>query len=312
MKNELSSIKAFVALAELGSFSKAAESLNLTQPSLTRKIKNMENDLNTPLFERTTRRTALTPAGKLLLPEARALISRLDTAMFNVCNLTASQKGTVTISCIPTAVFYFLPRTIVKFNELYPNIKVRIFEQGIKNCMDSVRKGEVDFGINMKHITDSDVDFIPLVNEPFVLACRQDHPLASRKLIEWRELVNHTLIGVRKSSGNRQLIESSLADKPWKLEWFYEVRHLSTSLGLVEAGLGISALPSLAVPDSMNSVVTSVPLVDPVIRRTLGMIRLKNRTLSTAAERFAALLLPMWTDSSCTLWRNVVHINDES
>lgn len=312
MKNELSSMKAFVALAELGSFSKAAESLNLTQPSLTRKIKNMESDLNTTLFERTTRRTALTPAGKILLPEARALISRLDTAMFNVCNLTASQKGTVTISCIPTAVFYFLPRTIVKFNELYPHIKVRIFEQGIKNCMDSVRKGEVDFGINMNYITHSDVDFTPLVNEPFVLACRQDHPLANRKLIEWRELVTETLIGVRKSSGNRQLIENSLADKPWKLEWFYEVRHLSTSLGLVEAGLGVSALPSLAVPDSRNGIVTSVPLVDPVIRRTLGMIRLKNRTLSAAAEHFAALLLPMWTDESNALWRNIVDIHEDS
>ncbi len=70
-----------------------------------------------------------------------------------------------------------------------------------------------------------------------MLACRRDHPLAKKQLVEWQELVGYKMIGVRSSSGNRLLIEQQLADKPWKLDWFYEVRHLSTSLGLVEAGL---------------------------------------------------------------------------
>lgn len=306
MKNELSGMKTFVTIAELGSFSKAAEQLNLTQSALTRKIKKIETNLNISLFERTTRNVSLTPAGKMLLPKARALIASLDAAIFNISDLTSQLHDTVTLSCIPTAVFYFLPRAIVQFNQRYPNIKVRIYEQGIETCMNSVRKGDVDFGINMNFITYPDIDFIPLVNEPFVLACRQDHPLASRKLVEWRELATQTLIGVRKSSGNRQLIERSLADKPWKLDWFYEVRHLSTSLGLVEAGLGVSALPCLAMPHSGSSTVVSVPLVEPAIRRTLGMIRVKDRPLSAAAERFASLLLMMWTDESTTLWRNVV------
>lgn len=306
MKNELSGMKAFVTIAELGSFSKAAEFLNLTQPALTKKIKKMENSLSITLFERTTRKIALTQAGKALLPKAKSLISNLDAAIFNLNDLTSQLHDTITLSCIPTAVFYFLPRTIVQFNQSYPNIKVRIYEQGIETCMSSVRKGDVDFGINMNFITYPDIDFIPLVNEPFVLACRQDHPLASRKLVEWRELVSQTLIGVRRTSGNRQLIEKSLADKPWKLDWFYEVRHLSTSLGLVEAGLGVSALPCLAMPHSGSSNVVSVPLVEPVIRRTLGMIRVKNRPLSEAAERFASLLLLMWTNETGALWRNVV------
>lgn len=311
MKNELSGMKAFVTIAELSSFSKAAESLSLTQPALTKKIKKIEDNLNIMLFERTTRKITLTPAGKVLLPQAKSLIASLDAAIFNINGLTSNLHDTVTLSCIPTAVFYFLPRTIVEFHKRYPNIKVRIYEQGIETCMDSVRKGDVDFGINMDFITFPDVDFVPLVNEPFVLACRQDHPLANRKLVEWRELATQTLIGVRKSSGNRQLIEKCLADKPWKLDWFYEVRHLSTSLGLVEAGLGVSAVPCLAMPHSTNSAVVSIPLVEPVIRRTLGMIRVKDRPLSVAAERFASLLLLMWTDEEGTLWRNVVdsHLN---
>jgi DNA-binding transcriptional LysR family regulator len=89
------------------------------------------------------------------------LISSLDAAIFNLNDSTSQLHDTVTLSCIPTAVFYFLPRAIVQFNKNYPNIKVRIYEQGIETCMNSVRKGEVDFGINMNFITYPDIDFIP-------------------------------------------------------------------------------------------------------------------------------------------------------
>lgn len=226
MKHELSSMKAFVILAESSSFNNAAKLLNITQPALTRRIKKMEEDLHVQLFERTTRKVTLTKAGKRLLPEARELIKKFDETLFNIRDMNAYHRGMVTLACIPTAVFYFLPLAIGKFNELYPNIKVRILEQGTNNCMESVLCNESDFGINMNNVTNSSIDFTPLVNEPFVLACRRDHPLAKKQLVEWQELVGYKMIGVRSSSGNRLLIEQQLADKPWKLDWFYEVRHL--------------------------------------------------------------------------------------
>lgn len=303
--NELSNMKAFVTLAESESFNKAAKLLNVTQPALTRRIKKMEEDLHVMLFERTTRRIALTSAGRMLLPQARELIKKFDETIFNVRGMNIFHHGMVTLSCIPTAVFYFLPPAIGKFNELYPNIKVRIIEQGTNNCMESVLCNEADFGINMNNITNSSIEFTPLVNEPFVLACRHDHPLAKKQLVEWQELVNCKLIGVRSSSGNRLLIEQHLADKPWKLDWFYEVRHLSTSLGLVEAGLGVSALPGLAMPQSPHPTLTGIPLVEPVIRRTLGIIRRKDAVLSPPAERFFSLLLNLWAGDKDNLWRPI-------
>ncbi len=216
MKHELSSMKAFVILAESSSFNNAAKLLNITQPALTRRIKKMEEDLHIQLFERTTRKVTLTKAGKRLLPEARELIKKFDETLFNIRDMNAYHRGMVTLACIPTAVFYFLPLAIGKFNELYPNIKVRILEQGTNNCMESVLCNESDFGINMNNVTNSSIDFSPLVNEPFVLACRRDHPLAKKQLVEWQELVGYKMIGVRSSSGNRLLIEQQLADKPWK------------------------------------------------------------------------------------------------
>lgn len=214
MKHELSSMKAFVILAESSSFNNAAKLLNITQPALTRRIKKMEEDLHIQLFERTTRKVTLTKAGKRLLPEARELIKKFDETLFNIRDMNAYHRGMVTLACIPTAVFYFLPLAIGKFNELYPNIKVRILEQGTNNCMESVLCNESDFGINMNNVTNSSIDFTPLVNEPFVLACRRDHPLAKKQLVEWQELVGYKMIGVRSSSGNRLLIEQQLADKP--------------------------------------------------------------------------------------------------
>ncbi|EFE08723.1 LysR family transcriptional regulator [Citrobacter youngae] len=306
MKHELSSMKAFVTLAESDSFNKAAKLLNITQPALTRRIKKMEEYLHTPLFERTTRKVALTKAGKMLLPQARDLIRSLDETIFNISEMnTHHHHGMVTLSCIPTAVFYFLPLAIGKFNELYPNIKVRILEQGTNNCMESVLCNEADFGINMNNITNASIDFTPLVNEPFVLACRRDHPLANKQLVEWQELLQYKLIGVRPSSGNRLLIEQHLADKPWKLDWFYEVRHLSTSLGLVEAGLGVSALPGLAMPQTPHPTLIGIPLIEPVIRRTMGVIRRKDAVLSPPAERFFSLLLNLWAEEKDNLWTTV-------
>ncbi|MGA3841597.1 LysR family transcriptional regulator, partial [Escherichia coli] len=119
MKHELSSMKAFVILAESSSFNNAAKLLNITQPALTRRIKKMEEDLHIQLFERTTRKVTLTKAGKRLLPEARKLIKKFDETLFNIRDMNAYHRGMVTLACIPTAVFYFLPLAIGKFNELY-------------------------------------------------------------------------------------------------------------------------------------------------------------------------------------------------
>lgn len=200
----------------------------------------------------------------------------------------------------------FLPLAIGKFNELYPNIKVRILEQGTNNCMESVLCNESDFGINMNNVTNSSIDFTPLVNEPFVLACRRDHPLAKKQLVEWQELVGYKMIGVRSSSGNRLLIEQQLADKPRKLDWFYEVRHLSTSLGLVEAGLGISALLVCNAPCALFFDYWYPTGGTRYTSDTGDYSPQRCRAFSGKGTLFFALLINLWTDDKDNLWTNIV------
>jgi len=200
----------------------------------------------------------------------------------------------VTLACIPTAAFYFLPSVIRLYNQRYPKIRIRLLDLSANEGLEAVLRGEADFGINMMSGQHPDIEFVPLVNEPFVLACRRDHELAGRRSVTWSELSDYRLIGVGRLSGNRMLLDHALSGLSWRPQWFYEVQHLSTSLGMVEAGLGVSAMPSLAMPAADHPTLVSVPLTEPVVNRTLGLVYRRGASLSPAAEKFVAILLEQW------------------
>lgn len=294
MEYDLQDIKSFVKIAELGSFHEAAETLHLSQPALTRRIKKLEQGLGTPLLDRTTRRVSLTSVGRDFLPKARRVLDDLEDSIMSIRELAERQTGQVTLACIPTAAFYFLPSVIRLYNEQYPKIRIRLLDLSANEGLEAVLRGEADFGINMMSGQHPDIEFLSLVNEPFVLACRRDHPLASREAVRWAELADYRLIGVGRLSGNRMLLDHALAGLSWRPKWFYEVQHLSTSLGMVEAGLGVSAVPSLAMPAADHPTLVSVPLIEPVVNRSLGLVRRRGASLSPAADKFVSILLQQW------------------
>lgn len=178
----------------------------------------------------------------------------------------------------------------------YPSIRIRIVDDGANEVLQSVLNREVDFGITLLGADDPDVRFAPLVEEPFVLACRKDHELASRDTVRWTDLAGHRFITVGRSSGNRLIIDLGLGRAGIRPKWFYEVQHLSTSLGLVEAGLGIAALPRMSLPSEEHPTIAIIPLVDPVVTRTVGLVRRIGATLSPSAERFYTLMTERWQD----------------
>lgn len=287
-------LQAFMAVLELGSFHEAARSLNMSQPTLSRRIKGLEERLKAPLIERSTRHVAPTRAGRALLPLVRRLIDEFEEAVLSVSDLGGRHAGQITIASVPTAAFYFLPRVVQAFNALYPAIRFRIFDLSAEEGLDSVANGEVEFGINITGATRPDLVFTPLLEDEFVLACRKDHPLSGSSALTWSDLAGYPLIGVSKTSGNRAVLDKALSTAQVRLDWFYEVNHLSTSLGLVEAGLGISVLPKLATPQSDHPVIATVPLSDPTISRTIGLVERKGGRLSPAAQRFRELLFAEW------------------
>jgi DNA-binding transcriptional LysR family regulator len=132
---------------------------------------------------------------------------------------------------------------------------------------------------------EGDLEFKPLIEERFVAACRRDHPVAGMKRVSWSQLSDHDFISVSRTSGNRVLLDQALAGVPGRPTAIYEAQHVTTALGLVEAGLGVAAVPSMAMPGADHPLLVSVPLVDPVVTRKIGLIRRRGRSLSPAAQQ---------------------------
>jgi DNA-binding transcriptional LysR family regulator len=288
---ELLDIRAFLAIVDLGSFGKAAAALAISQPALTRRIQSLETAIGASLFERTTRRVTPTAIGRSMAPMARRLIGEFEESLLGITGVGDRHAGTITVACVPTAVFYFMPKLIEKFSSLYPNIRFRILDLSANDGLEAVRSGEAEFGINFTGSTETDLVFTPLMDDPFVLACHRTHRLAQKEEVTWSDLVGEALVGVSRMSGNRQALEAALAKTGVRLEFRYEVNHLTTSLGLVERRLGVSVLPRLATPPDHHPEIVTRALGNPVVQRSIGVIERHSSRLAPLAQRFRDMLL---------------------
>ena len=283
-----------MAVADLGSFVRAAKLLNLSQPALSRRIQKLEQALGAPLLERSTRHVALTMVGRDFVPKVRRFLGEFETSVLHISDRGLSSSGQIAIAAVPSAVFYFLPQAIRRFSEMHPRIRIRILDIGANEGLEAVTRGEADFGINFIGASHPEIDLTPLTEDPFVLACRKDHPLAARRQVRWEELGAHRVIIVGRNSGNRTLIDDALVQRGLQLRWSYEVMHLSGSLSLVEAGLGVAVLPKLATPSRGHPIIQTVPLLDPGVTRTISVVQRHQAVLSPPAAEFLRLLLRIW------------------
>lgn len=290
---DLNDLLAFRAVAELQNFRKAAESINLSQPAFSRRIEKLEDALGVRLLDRTTRSVTLTAVGRDFARKVNDLLDDLDATLLGIRGVSATRMGEVSIACVPSAVYYFLSKVIRRYHEVYPKIRVRILDASANEVLEAVSRGQADFGLNFIGSQEPDIDFQPLLEERFVAACRRDHPLARERSVAWSDLRRYDFISVSQSSGNRVLLDQALASLRERPQSIYEVQHVTTTLGLVEAGLGVAAVPSMAMPDEDHPLLVSVPLSDPVVKRTVGVIRRKGRSLSPAAQQLHAFLMEM-------------------
>src|SRR5512132_1573443 len=173
----LNDLLAFRAVAELSSFRKAAESVHLSQPALSRRIDKLEQALGVRLLERTTRRVTLTAVGREFEHKVRALLDELDATLLAVRGIAATRMGEVTVACVPSTVHYYLSDVIRRYREVSPKVRIKVLDAGANEVLAAVARGEADFGIDFLGSQEGDLDFEPLVEERFVAACRRDHAL---------------------------------------------------------------------------------------------------------------------------------------
>jgi DNA-binding transcriptional LysR family regulator len=288
---DLSDLRAFVAASDHGSFRAAADVLCISQSALGRRIEKLETALGVRLFERTTRHLELTMIGRGFLHKARHVLNELQSALLGMGDVAERLYGEVTIACVPSAVGYFLPRVVKEYHDKYPRIRLRICDESSADTLVTVARSEADFGLTYIGAQEPDVEFQPLIEDPFVVACSRDHVLASRHELKWSELADHDYVTVAQGSGNRLLIDQALTNTAVAPRWFCEVQHVPALVSLVESGMGVGVVPRLGMPGADHATLVSIPLVEPSVTRTLGLIKRRGRALSAPAQLFYDFLL---------------------
>ncbi|MFM0299001.1 LysR family transcriptional regulator [Paraburkholderia sediminicola] len=290
---DLDALRAFVAVAVHGSFHDAAIELSLSASALTRRIKRLEEALDVILFERTTRNVVMTQAGQLFLPRAQSVLRELEASLQLVTEASRRHSGQLTIACIPTVAKFLLPKIIGNYHRRRPEVRLRLIETNLATVTRRVSDGDAEFGIAFLVNETPELAIEELLTDPYVLACPIDHPLAARETVAWRELRPWPLIVSGTTSGNRRMLDAALRDIDWRPDRLIEIEHLTTSLGLVEAGLGISIIPRCAMPRDTQARIAIRPLVEPTVARTIGLIRRREGTLSPVARDFRLTLRRM-------------------
>ena len=290
MKIDILGVQAFIAIADEGGFHRAARALHITQTALSRRLQNLETYLGVRLVERTTRSISLTPIGQNFLPQARRLLADLGAALTEIRETGRSLRGDVTIACVPTAGVHYLPRIVQRYAVLHPENRIRILDNASSDVAAAVLRREAEFGINMQGPEDPQFTSVALMRDRFVLVCRDDHPLAARQRLSWKQLSKHALVLAGAESGNRPLLDLALDRQRIKLRSYYEVQRSSTAVGLVAEGVGATVVPELALQKGAYPRLRVIPVGGPVVSRTLVLLSRAKAHLTPAAQALYDLI----------------------
>lgn len=291
MRLDFLGLQAFLAVAERGSFHRAAAHLGITQTALSHRIRKFEDGLGTKLLQRTTRQVSLTPSGLALLPRARDLIEDAISVFNHLTAEASARQERIAIGCLPTMAIHFLPDVLAAFQKSHPSLNIRVYDNSASEIADRVEKGEAELGITILAANRWDLDVRVLGKEPYVLVCRSDHVFAGRRSISWSELAGAPLVRISTQTGNRILIDDALGNRRESMRWVYEVQHVATAVALVAAGLGLTVVPRIAIDVVKAADMTTVALRDPAIARTLVAVTRKGVPLSPPAEALLDLIV---------------------
>ena len=290
MKIDTLGVQAFVAIAEHGGFQRAAASLHITQTALSRRLQNLEAFLGVRLVERSTRSVALTRIGADFLPRARRLLSELASALTEIRETGRSLRGDVTLACIQTVSAHYLPGVVQRYAALHPENRIRILDHAAPDVEDAVLRREAEFGVTMETTRHRDLHSVPFHKDRFVAVCRDDHALAGMRRVTWKQLEPYTMIFAGHEVGARSLVDQAIARKELRWRHFYEVQRSSTAIGMVARGVGITVVSDLAIQPDAYPRLRAIPLVDPVVSRTLVLITRTHAQLSPAAQALYDLM----------------------
>jgi len=281
----------FLTVAETLSFRRTAEQVHLSQPAVSGMISRLEESLGVRLFDRTTRNVQLTAAGNVLMQQVLLLRSQSEEAVRAVRNVAELRTGNVVLAALPSLAATVVPRAFARFAALYPQVRLQVMDALSGPAFDMVRSGQVEFALTAANPAYADLDYTPVASDRFVLLIPVGHPLARQKgPLRWADIAGLTHISMPLPSSVRQYADAALLQHRVRFAPHYEVEHLATINAMVAEGLGVAALPELAAVVAHQNGLVQRPLVDPDLRRPIGLVTRRGRSLSPASAAMVELL----------------------
>ena len=285
---DISALKAFVAVADAGSFSVAAEHLYLTQPAVSKRVLVLENELQTRLFDRIGRTVNLTEAGQTLLPRARSILLELEDSVRTLSNLSGEVHGTLRFGTSHHIGLRRLPPVLKQFVRLYPQVRLDIRFMDSEEACHAVETGELELAIvTLPPDPASALHVEKVWDDPLAIAVSEEHPLAAMKRVRLGDLAGHPAILPATNTYTRQIAERVFAARHLELDVALSINYLETIKMLVSVGIGWGLLPVTMLDAQLKALSIS----ELALARALGTVLHRERTLSNAAVRLKDMLI---------------------
>lgn len=289
MNVTLRQLRVFQSVARTRNFSRTGEAVGLTQPAVSRAIGELEHAMGLRLLDRTTRDVALTEAGRSLAARLDRVLDELDATLDDVAGLADADGGKVRVASSPTLSAYLMPDCIAACARAAPRVRFLLLDRIQQDVLASVRGGEVDFGVVVEPPEVEDLHCEDILSDPFVLVTPENHRFARGASVRWKALEGAALVLLDGASGSRRYVDEALARHAVACKVEQELGHPTTAFQMVEAGIGLTVMPRLAVPPAGLPGLAVRPLL-PRLERTVMLVRRHDRALSPVAERVWGLV----------------------
>jgi len=278
---DIAALKAFVAVAETGSFSRAAETVFLTQPAISKRIAALETELGTQLFDRIGRKVQLTEAGQALLGRAHTILIEVEDARRSITNLSGEIGGTLAMAASHHIGLHRLPNALKAYNQLYPGVQLDLKFMDSEGACAAIEHGDLELGVvTLPEHASADLQTLRIWHDPLEIVVGVDHPLASEKTIKPITLLNYPAILPGPGTITRELILNALAPVRDAIDIGMATNYMEVLKMLAAIGLGWSALPHTLIDENLH-----ILKVEGVkIERQLGIVLHRERSLSNAAR----------------------------
>ena len=287
---ELHQLKYFLAVAQTGNFTRAAERCHVAQASLSQQIIKLEQELGRPLFERLRRRSVLTAAGERLLTHASRILDEVHLATMELHQSDDEPGGKLTLGALPTIAPYFLPEVIERLKSIHPKIDPHLKEDTTQKLVEAIHRNEIELAITSFPVTGPHLSRIELFQEPLWLTLPKTHPLAGKRRPSWDEIKNQSFILMQEGHCLGQQTLQFCHEHDFQPRVTCQSAQIETVLALIRKEIGLSLVPDMARHHSNDNGLAFRKLEKPTPYRSIAVIYRNNRQLTTAAERTLAVI----------------------